>query len=87
MAKTESKTLHTIELGHHDEGLMMTDYGGRIGIYVFKEGRDGQKWMRFCFPSTKDGASDQKIPLGLTLGDRKNTIGILEQFLHVLKNG
>jgi hypothetical protein len=85
--KPESKTLHTVELGQYDEGLMMTDYGGRIGIYSCKEGRDGKKWMRFCHPSTKDGPSDQKYPQGLTLGERKQAIGILEQFLHVLKNG
>jgi hypothetical protein len=86
-SKPESKTLHTVELGHHNEGLMMTDYGGRIGIYSFNEGRDGKQWLSFCFPIGRDGKSDIKLPRGITLGERKQAVAILEQFLHVLKNG
>ena len=77
--------LHVVELGQHDERLMLNEYKGRIAILVCREGRDGRNFFRMAYPKTKDGHGETAIPLGVTLGQPKQAIGILEQFTAVLK--
>lgn len=78
--------LHTIEIGDTNEGVMMTEYEGRIGLYRYQRGRDSEKlFMRMCHPTTKNGPSEKKLPMGIELGPKPQAIAALTQFLAMLK--
>jgi hypothetical protein len=65
---------------------MMTDYHGTIGLIRYQRGRDSDmKFMRMCHPTTKNGPSEKKLPMGVDLGDRAQAIAALKQFLAVLE--
>jgi|GEM_PF-5378421 len=81
----ESKELHTILLGGSNDGVMMTDYGGKIGLFRYNESTQGKNFLRMCYPKTRNGASDKQLPMGVDLGDKAAAINALEQFLLVLR--
>jgi hypothetical protein len=77
--------LHVVELGAHDERLMLNEYKGKVAIIICREGTDGRNYFRMAYPKTKNGHGETAIPLGVNLGAPKQAIAILEQFLAVLK--
>lgn len=74
-----------LELGAHNELLMLNEYKGRISMIVCQRGTDGKNYFRMCYPKKKDGAGDVAIPQGIRLGARKQAIGILKQFTLALE--
>lgn len=81
----ESKELHTILVGDSNDGVMMTEYGGKIGLFRYNESSGGKNFLRMCYPKTRNGASDKQLPMGVDLGGKAAAISALEQFLLVLK--
>ena len=78
--------LHTIEVGNRDEGVMMTDYNGMIGLLRYQRGRDSDtKFVRMCHPTTRNGPSEKKLPMGVDLGNKEQAIAALKQFVAVLE--
>ncbi len=77
--------LYVVELGEHDERLMLNEYKGRVSVLVCREGDDGRNYFRMAYPKIKGGHGQTAIPMGVRLGSPKQAIGILEQFLAALK--
>jgi hypothetical protein len=83
--KLQTIELHKVQVGRDHEGLKLTKYGSKISIIRYQEGNNGKEYLRFCYPKTKDGAAEKFYPFGVGLGDPRQAIGILRQFVHVLE--
>jgi hypothetical protein len=81
----ENGDIMVLEVGSHDERIMLNEYKGIISLIICREGADGKNYFRMAFPKTKSGPSNTAIPLGVRLGARKQAIGIMKQFIKALE--
>jgi hypothetical protein len=81
----ENSDLMVLEVGSHDERIMLNEYKGIISLITCREGTDGKNYFRMAYPKHKDGAGKVAIPLGVRLGARKQAIGIMKQFIKALE--
>jgi hypothetical protein len=84
--KPETIELHHVQIGREHEGIKLTKYGDKISLNPYFDGSDGRRYMRFCYPKTKTGASENHYPMGVDLGNGfGEAIKILKQFILVLE--
>jgi hypothetical protein len=77
--------LYVVELGHHNENLMLNEFKGNISLIVCTQGQDGRNYFRMAYPKNKHGQQETAIPIGVKLGNKDQAIRILTQFITVLR--
>lgn len=86
--REESTALHEVEIGAYDEALVLNLYRGKLYIVASRRNSGGEMRFRMAFPKIKDGAADKAIPIQVCLGQPKQAVGILRQFLDkIQRNG
>ena len=68
----------------YNRGCALSDYNGVISIAGANEGKEGKKYLEWCYPKTKDGAGEKMIPNQVRLGDLNQAKEILRQYLSLL---
>jgi hypothetical protein len=81
----DPRELHEIEIGAYDESLVLNRYNGKIFIVSARRNAAGQKRFRMAYPKMKDGPGERAIPLQVCLGQPKQAVGILRQFLDAIQ--
>lgn len=78
-----------ISVGDRNDVLILNEFKGEFSIISGYAGRDGKSYFNMVYPrdnKTKE-PRETAIPMKVRLGNStKNTIGVLEQMLSVLKN-
>jgi len=72
---------------NYNRGCVLSEYNGTISIAGANEGKEGKKYLEWCYPKTKDGAGATMIPNQVRLGDIEQAKTILKQYLDMLNGG
>lgn len=68
-------------------GCALSEYNGVISIAGANEGKEGKKYLEWCYPKTRDGAGEKMIPNQVRLGNIEQAKTILKQYLSLLDGG
>lgn len=79
--KDESRALHEVEIGAYDETLVLNLYRGKLYIVSGRRNAGGDTRFRMAYPKLKDGMAERAVPIQVCLGQPKQAVGILKQFL------
>jgi len=70
----------------YGEGILLDIYKNEYGLCMANEGKDGEIYLKWVFPQTKNRTPTEKaIPMRITLGVKQQAIQRLEQLLMMIE--
>ena len=66
-------------------GIAISIYKNEYGIVSASKTKSGEIWMDWCYPASKNGPSDKRFPLKITLGLKEQAVQLLEKLIYMIE--